>query len=481
MVKIKYLIIITLLISCFSITANSTDINLTDIAVYANATVYNNPAFDSVGLVEFPFVLNRNNFEFYKPDSTDSRYFARIFAHVELLDVYGYPIDSTNTLFTVAAESLEDSKANDMRLFNKLSLVVKPGIYSARVIVIDVVSKNKGEFFIDNIVVEQSSKSNSVNLSGLNSVYSASYVGNDTSLINPLIYKNGYNLLINPISVFAEEDKSLFLYGEIYNLEYSDDSRTKYQLLINALDKDKNIYQMFGSRLSKKPGSSAAFVESIDIAGWNKGNYSIEVIVVDLATKLADTSYLPISIISPKEVLLEAEKLADFADPYNALTLKQKLQLAKFILTFEEEKTLNNLGDMGKENFLKAIWAEQDPTPNNNKNEFREEILTRYFYANERFSTNLSSNNGWNSDRGRVLMQYGKWDQRVDKEDSNAGIPFIVWNYFSLKGGGLTFIFADLHGDYAYRLVHSNAEGEIYSKKWADWIITGVLEIMQRD
>ncbi len=478
--NIKSLIFVLLLSCCVTQIAVSSEINLTDIAVYANATVYNDPDLDSVSLVEFPFTLNRNNFEFYMPDSTGTNYYARIFAHVELLDVSGFPIDSTNTLFTVAAKSADDAKSNNLRLFNKLSLYVKPGIYSARVTIIDVVSKKKGEFYIDKITVEKSSKENSVNISNLSSAYNADYVGSDTTRVNPLINKNGYNLLMNPVSVFSDTDKSLFLYGEIYNLEYTENSRTKYQLIINALDKDKNIYQMFGSRLSKKPGSSAVFVETIDIAGWNKGIYSIEVIVFDLSTKKADTAYLPISIISPKEVLLAAQEISKYDDPYNNLTLKQKLQLITYLLTNDEQRVLNSLGDRGKENYLKAVWAEHDPTPSKDKNEFREEIIRRYLYANKNYSTNEKLTNGWLTDRGRIFMEYGMWEERDDKEAPSSGNPFVIWYYHSKEGTGSIFVFEDYYGDDDYRLVHSDVTGEVYDKQWADWILSGFMDLFEK-
>ncbi len=477
-VHYKFLISIVFILSVFG-TNLSAQGSLTDIAVYANASVYNNPAYDSTALVEFPFTLNRNNFEFYKPDTVDSRYFARIFAHVELLDVSGYPIDSTNTLFTVVAATKEEASKADIRLFNKLSLQVKPGIYSARLTIIDVVSKKKGEFFIDKFTVEASSKTNTINLSSLNSAFHAQYIGIDSANRNIPTYKNGYNLLINPVSVFADSDKSIYVYGEIYNLDYSESSRTKYQLIINALDKDKNIYQMFGSRLSKKPGSSAVFLESIDIAGWNRGTYNLQIIVVDLATEAADTSYLPLSIISPQEVILAAQELKQGADSYSGLTLKQKVQLSTYILTHEQKKTLNNLGDRGKENFLQAIWAEHDETKNNGVNEFREETVERFLYANKNFSNNDLLTNGWNTDRGRIYMQYGLWEQRDDNEAPRSGNSFVVWYYHSHERG-LTFVFEDAYGDDEYRLVHSNADGEVYNRQWAEWIITGFMDVLDR-
>ena len=56
-----------------------------DLSIYAGVSYYPNPAYDSLVPVEFSFTLNRADFEFFKPDSADDRYYARIFAEVKLL------------------------------------------------------------------------------------------------------------------------------------------------------------------------------------------------------------------------------------------------------------------------------------------------------------------------------------------------------------------------------------------------------------
>ena len=66
-------------------------------------------------------------------------------------------------------------------------------------------------------------------------------------------------------------------------------------------------------------------------------------------------------------------------------------------------------------------------------------------------TTNEFLNNGWNTDRGRIFMQYGVWEQRDDKEAPRSGNSFEVWHYHSLESG-LTFIFEDVYGDDAYRV-----------------------------
>ena len=445
-----------------------------NIAVYANATIYANPTYDSLVLVEFPFTLNRSDFEFYKPDSSDSRYFAKIFVQVDLLGVTGFTVDSTTTYFSLVVQSLEEASLKEYRIFNKLRLNIKPGIYSAHMTVIDVVSKAKGTFFIENINVKipQSEK---ISISGTNLAYDITYVGEEGFEANPYTYKNGYKVLVNPISVFADTDSILHVYGEIYNLVYDEAMPSKYQLIINVLDNNNNLFKMYGSRLVTKAGTSSVFVQKLSIVDWPAGHYKLEIIAADLAAKTSDTVYLPVHTVSTEMVLATAKTISDFADPYDTLSLKVKSQMLKYLFNGEEEKIFASLGDVGKENYLNMYWKEHDLSPETEINEYRLDIINRYNYVNRRFSTNDVYSNGWLTDRARIYMRYGPWEERDDHEAPRIGNPFVIWHYYSLEGG-LLFIFEDYFGDDDYRLVHSNGMGEIYNSEWDEKIKTGYFD-----
>ena len=218
-----------------------------EIAVYANATVYPNPAYDSVSLIEFPFSVNRENFEFYKPDSNDARFLARIFAQVDLLGTTGFPVDSSSTYFSVAVNSIADSRKSGFRIFNKLKLFVKPGVYAARITVYDVVNKNKGQYYIDKINVAPT-QANLLQLGGVNLAYNITYVGEEGLKTSPYTYKNGFSITVNPISVYSHTDSIAHIYGEVYNLAYDPDKSDKYNLSINILNADGTIFKRIGSK-----------------------------------------------------------------------------------------------------------------------------------------------------------------------------------------------------------------------------------------
>ena len=88
----------------------------------------------------------------------------------------------------------------------------------------------------------------------------------------------------------------------------------------------------------------------------------------------------------------------------------------------------------------------------------------------------MKSQDGWSTDRGRIYMTYGPWDERDDNEAPRVGNSYEVWYYRSIKQG-LMFIFEDYSGNDDYRLVHSNVFGEVYNQEWQDRVDQGYIDI----
>lgn len=60
------------------------------------------------------------------------------------------------------------------------------------------------------------------------------------------------------------------------------------------------------------------------------------------------------------------------------------------------------------ESFIEQFWKRRDPTPDTERNEYREEHYRRIAYTNEHFKTYIP---GWKTDRGRVYIMYGPPDE----------------------------------------------------------------------
>ena len=126
---------------------------------------------------------------------------------------------------------------------------------------------------------------------------------------------------------------------------------------------------------------------------------------------------------------------------------------------FETLKT-----DEEREAFIDTFWRLRDPSPGTVDNEFRDEYYRRIVYANDRFTARTGVP-GWQSDRGRILIQLGKPDELENHSQATLELdratgrvintfPSEAWRYKLVEGLGQNqvFVFVDSTGDGSYRL-----------------------------
>jgi len=123
---------------------------------------------------------------------------------------------------------------------------------------------------------------------------------------------------------------------------------------------------------------------------------------------------------------------------------------------------LNGIAAKGA--FLTSFWQQRDQNPETPENEFREDYYKRAEEARVHFSTMLAPH-GWDSDRGRILLQFGRPDG-VDRHPQDFNVkPYEIWSYSSL---GYEFVFVDRQQTGLYVLVHSTAPRETRDENWMD-------------
>ncbi len=446
-----------------------------ELAVYAGTVIDNNPDYDSLVMIEFPFSLNRDQFTFFVPDSTDGGLYARVFVQVDLFDAAGYAVDSVGTYFSLRASSQQDAEQPGYRIFNQLSLLAAPGVYTARLTVIDVVSKNEGSFFFDSIIAEPALKDR-ISVGGACLAYNIRYIGETKADLNPRLIKNGFYIVPNPVSVFTHEDTVLFVYGEIHNLKFVPGNVTGYRLEISTFDSQDSLFESFGARIGRKPGRSAVVAESFDIRSYPLGTYKVRMVASDMEVGTSDTVFLPFYVISPEKILEAAEDKGEDVLDYSDISVEDHVNMAKVLLTPEQLSVLNNLADSGKMNFLQQFWKEHDADPTTPVVENRLAQIERYRFCNKIFSTNLHRTDGWMTDRGRIFLKYGRWDKRDEQiAPRTTGNSLEIWYYYGMDEGKY-FIFEDWTGNEDFRLVHSNVYGEVYSRDWQQLMDQGFID-----
>jgi len=128
-----------------------------------------------------------------------------------------------------------------------------------------------------------------------------------------------------------------------------------------------------------------------------------------------------------------------------------------YIITDAERAAFKNLQtDAEREQFIEQFWKRRDPTPDTERNEFKEEHYRRIAYANEHFSAGIP---GWKTDRGRIYITYGPPDEIEDHHAETARAPYQLWRYRYIEGIGQNVVvqFTDPNRNGEYRMDNAPA------------------------
>jgi GWxTD domain-containing protein len=119
---------------------------------------------------------------------------------------------------------------------------------------------------------------------------------------------------------------------------------------------------------------------------------------------------------------------------------RQWLELVDYIITPDERKIFTQLGnDRDREAFMNIFWNQRDPNRNTPENEFQDEHLKRFQYAN-RYYGFTSPLPGWKTDRGRIYILLGPPASRNEIFNSYL-YPIEIWEYYGEPGKGLPTMF----------------------------------------
>ena len=275
----------------------------------------------------------------------------------------------------------------------------------------------------------------------------------------------------------------MYTYSEIYNFaEATSDSGNNYVVRYKVLDSDGAEAKKFKDKVKQKPGKTAVEVNGVNVVTLVSGPYFIVMEVEDMETgKTVETrqkffvyregDYAEGGAAFKKQEQLSGTGSAGLdAGRYDEMEEKDiddEFEWCRYISSKDERNTFKKLNLDGKRTFIKEFWARRDQTPTTPINEYKRNYLSSVEYADQAYRGTFRA--GWRTDRGRVMLVYGRPDEIERFPFSSENKAYEVWHFFSLQGG-ITFIFVDRRDMGDYELVHSTARGELYDPEWTRWI-----------
>ncbi len=275
--------------------------------------------------------------------------------------------------------------------------------------------------------------------------------------------KHGYDVVPNAERTFAPTASMLYYYFETYGLS----SSGNYLIHNQILSLNEEVVQEFPARSKKTPGSSAVEWGGINTAGLKSGIYKLLITLTDEASQKSVSRKKTFYVLRPK-LAEQAKTVAE--DEYTSLNeaqLDDLFKVVKIIMGKREQQLFKQSDLGGKQRILTAFWSRNDPDPETEINEYKEEFYSLVQFANREFGSERDE--GWKTDQGRVLIQYGRPNNIERNPYSLEQKPWEVWEYYEVEGGA-QFFFVDRTGFGSFQLVHSTARSEVQDYNWERYL-----------
>ncbi|MFA6570900.1 MAG: GWxTD domain-containing protein [Bacteroidota bacterium] len=361
-------------------------------------------------------------------------------------------------------------KSLPLDLFGVKNFEVLPGQYTVDVNIKDVNDSASHKEASFNMIVKKINE-NSLAISDMQLAQLIVPSESTTISYNQAFLKNGFYVIPNPMMMYVGNNPVLSLYTEIYNAaKWSPSGFNIEYKIFDAVKREVITFPKEGISV----GDGLVETVQLPINVLPTGVYFAQILVSYPKDSPTDTLssikkfYIMNPEIPPALTLGFTESASYEKSEFATLTDEQaekEYLKAKAIATPDEIDLFEELstGD-AKRKFLFRFWQNRDNDTTTAFNERLNEYRRLIKYADTYF-TYGQMREGWRSNRGRVLLQYGQPTQRdqvMAKDDYRA---YETWFYNNYQGG-VTFYFVDLNGFGDFTLVHSTMYGEIRNENW---------------
>jgi GWxTD domain-containing protein len=284
--------------------------------------------------------------------------------------------------------------------------------------------------------------------------------------------KSGLNLVPRPSFFYNTTHDTLRFYAELYGSQSLNDSLFVVRALLEygdnqVVEKCSRFYRM-------QPRQVNVVTDAFLIDEVPSGNYTLRLEARDRENKLLASKTMTIQRLNSKiafdEQKMKAIRTAmSFVDPMTEEQLRSHIMAMRPIAEIFEREYADNLlkqKDVDVEllkKYMLSFWER--------RNKVKPEEAWGEYYERVKETVALFSSKimkGYETERGRVYLQYGKPNSRTVVDNEPSAYPYEVWWYFEHKGQrNIRFVFYNpdmITND--YELLHSEALGETFNPQW---------------
>lgn len=286
--------------------------------------------------------------------------------------------------------------------------------------------------------------------------------------------KNRFRVVPSVLNYYDPQNANICYYLEIYRVKEAISGKY-FRIKRTVLNSDGLPVPEIPAYTKKKRirGNDDIEVGMFDSKSLPSGKYHLQLAVVDSAGQTIAAQIVPFYVNNPaihfenvENMTLEEQMARSEIALIDASQLDMLLGALKYLVTEGERKIIDNLqNEEAKRLYLFRYWKADDNTPETNSLESFRDFVWRVQFANTNFTDIRMP--GWKSDRGRVLILYGKPSEIQYYPNVPDFKEFQAWSYDEIENG-VVFIFGVIGGFGNLKLLHSTKTGEMHNEGWLD-------------
>lgn len=293
-----------------------------------------------------------------------------------------------------------------------------------------------------------------------------------------MLSKSGYDLVPYVSNFLPASINKISFYAELYNTDIILGKDEKYLVnyFIETYETSKALNNFRGFlRQNSKPVN--VILSSMNISNLPSGNYNLVLEIRNKNNMLLTNKKMFFQRSNP-EFKIKAEDISSLNPAGTfAENLTNKDTLAEFIRALAPiasesetrfiennfpEKSIPDLALMQK--FFLSFWIERNSNdPGQEWDNYRKQVAQ----VNKSYGTRIRK--GYETDRGRIYLKYGKPNSIIDQSFQDANYyPYQIWHYYKTdRKNNAKFVFynTDLVTN-DYQILHSNVLGEANDYRW---------------
>lgn len=369
--------------------------------------------------------------------------------------------------FVLESPRMRDSIVEDF--FDNMHIPLQPGNYTAHLNLVDIFAK--GKTLEGKIEIHVPEKTAVVSTSD---ILIAEVAAPSNNLESPF-QKSGYEIIPRISNFYNQSMTRIPYYIELYNTNLIQDST--FGLRQQVVSSSNNQVIQGFSRFTKiKPEPVVPIFRNMDISKLPSGSYHLTLEIIDRNNKTigqaADYFFERVNDIEMDQdvenIVLNPEFQASITQDSLKYYLASLIPIARPAEVKSIMKTLKaNSPDLCRKH-IQQFWIQ---TAGNNAYNQWLTYKKNVQLVQANYGNNFQS--GYETDRGRVFLQYGQPNSIIVRETSPSEYPYEIWHYYKIKTfSNKRFVFynPDLVNN-AYRLLHSDMVGEQQNYKWQEMLV----------